>query len=299
MMLCRYFAASVGTGWVITVVVALLAMQAARTSTDAYVTLWSSEQHDQAYMEGVQSCAATTGSEQVGGRVHQPQHGSYGRHQRFARSVQGKHHHRTPGEHKKHSGAAASRRFLRGLLALTLTAVAATCLRSFSFAFAGLRGARRVHRELLQACALTFCCDHCRTPPSCKHGSVHAPPPALYPSTTGRRTRVCCKESQFQTHLPCRVMGMPVALLTRIPQGRLLARFSSDTATIDDQLPFTANILLANIFSFAAAVAVMLFSQPLLLLLLVPAACVFQRIQLQYRCVDHCQSDMLACAGRP
>ena len=85
------------------------------------------------------------------------------------------------------------------------------------------------------------------------------------------------------SHAACRVLGAQVALLTRIPQGRLLARFSADTATIDDALPFTANVLLATAFSFAAAVLVMLCSQPLLAVALVPIAIMYYATQRYYR----------------
>lgn len=42
-------------------------------------------------------------------------------------------------------------------------------------------------------------------------------------------------------------------------------RFSSDVSTVDDSLPFIMNILLANMVSLVGVLAVLCYSQPLLL----------------------------------
>ena len=55
-----------------------------------------------------------------------------------------------------------------------------------------------------------------------------------------------------------------------VSAGRTLNRFSSDLTTVDDSLPFIANILLANIVSLLGVLAVLVYSQPLLLLLFIP-----------------------------
>lgn len=52
--------------------------------------------------------------------------------------------------------------------------------------------------------------------------------------------------------------------------GRILNRFSSDTSTADDSLPFIANILLANIVSLLGILVILAYSQPLLLLVFIP-----------------------------
>ena len=52
--------------------------------------------------------------------------------------------------------------------------------------------------------------------------------------------------------------------------GRILNRFSSDSSTVDDSLPFILNILLANIFSALGILAVLLWTQSLLLLPCIP-----------------------------
>lgn len=57
-------------------------------------------------------------------------------------------------------------------------------------------------------------------------------------------------------------------------------RFSSDTATADDSLPFIANILLANLASLLGVVAVLAYSQPMLLLLLPPLGVLYYALQV-------------------
>lgn len=53
-------------------------------------------------------------------------------------------------------------------------------------------------------------------------------------------------------------------------------RFSSDTSVVDDSLPFILNILLANAVSLAGLLAVLLYSQPLLLLVVLPLGGVYR-----------------------
>ncbi len=65
--------------------------------------------------------------------------------------------------------------------------------------------------------------------------------------------------------------------------GRVLNRFSSDTATADDALPFTLNILLANIFGLVGTILVLCLSEPFLLLALVPLTILYKNLQTYYR----------------
>ncbi|XP_026752373.2 uncharacterized protein LOC113512651 [Galleria mellonella] len=67
------------------------------------------------------------------------------------------------------------------------------------------------------------------------------------------------------------------------PLGRILNRFSSDTYTIDDTLPFILNILLAQFFSLIGAVAVTIYGLPWLLVGVIPLAVVYYRLQYRYR----------------
>ncbi|XP_059617131.1 ATP-binding cassette sub-family C member 10 [Phlebotomus argentipes] len=67
------------------------------------------------------------------------------------------------------------------------------------------------------------------------------------------------------------------------PLGRILNRFSSDTYTIDDSLPFIFNILLAQIFGLAGAIIITLIALPWLILLIVPMCPVYVNLQSRYR----------------
>ncbi|KAH9632341.1 hypothetical protein HF086_010266 [Spodoptera exigua] len=67
------------------------------------------------------------------------------------------------------------------------------------------------------------------------------------------------------------------------PLGRIVNRFSSDTYTVDDSLPFILNILLAQTFSLIGAVAVTLYGLPWLVAGVVPLSFVYYRLQRRYR----------------
>ncbi|GAB0098378.1 multidrug resistance-associated protein 7 [Sergentomyia squamirostris] len=67
------------------------------------------------------------------------------------------------------------------------------------------------------------------------------------------------------------------------PLGRILNRFSSDTYTIDDSLPFIFNILLAQMFGLAGAIIITLIALPWLVLLIVPMCPVYFNLQSRYR----------------
>ncbi|XP_062527496.1 ATP-binding cassette sub-family C member 10 isoform X2 [Bombyx mori] len=67
------------------------------------------------------------------------------------------------------------------------------------------------------------------------------------------------------------------------PIGRIVNRFSSDTYTVDDSLPFILNILLAQFFSLIGALAVTIYGLPWLLVGVAPLAFVYYRLQRVYR----------------
>ncbi|XP_071865552.1 ATP-binding cassette sub-family C member 10 [Bombus fervidus] len=67
------------------------------------------------------------------------------------------------------------------------------------------------------------------------------------------------------------------------PFGRILNRFSSDTYTVDDSLPFIANILFAQLFGLIATVIVIAYGIPWILLVLAPLVPVYHWIQNHYR----------------
>lgn len=65
--------------------------------------------------------------------------------------------------------------------------------------------------------------------------------------------------------------------------GRVLNRFSSDVACVDDSLPFILNILLANAAGLLGLLAVLGSGLPWLLLLLPPLSVIYYRVQRHYR----------------
>ncbi|KAG4079388.1 hypothetical protein HA402_008080 [Bradysia odoriphaga] len=67
------------------------------------------------------------------------------------------------------------------------------------------------------------------------------------------------------------------------PLGRLLNRFSSDTYTIDDSLPFIMNIFLAQLVGLIGAIGISIYAMPWLGLLIVPLCPVYLNIQSRYR----------------
>jgi ABC-type siderophore export system fused ATPase/permease subunit len=79
------------------------------------------------------------------------------------------------------------------------------------------------------------------------------------------------------------ILDADLSLLSRVPNGRLYARLSSDTETIDDSVPFISNTLLASTAGFCAALAVMVACQPTLLVLLAPLAMFCLHVQADYR----------------
>ncbi|EFN60726.1 Multidrug resistance-associated protein 7 [Camponotus floridanus] len=67
------------------------------------------------------------------------------------------------------------------------------------------------------------------------------------------------------------------------PLGRIINRFSSDTYTIDDSLPFIANILLAQLFGLVATIIVTAYGLPWIFLVLAPLIPIYHWIQNHYR----------------
>eukprot|EP00891_Asterochloris_glomerata_P003413 jgi/Astpho2/3413/e_gw1.00054.14.1_t len=88
----------------------------------------------------------------------------------------------------------------------------------------------------------------------------------------------CLHEQLLQAVImaPCRFFDITSA-------GRVLNRFSSDTATADDSLPFIMNILFANLFGLAGILVVLCLSQPLLLPTLLPLGLMYRYLQQYYR----------------
>ncbi|XP_045532531.1 ABC transporter C family member 13 [Pieris brassicae] len=67
------------------------------------------------------------------------------------------------------------------------------------------------------------------------------------------------------------------------PTGRIINRFSSDTYTVDDSLPFILNILLAQLFGLIGAIAVTIYGLPWLFVGILPMTLIYYRLQKRYR----------------
>ncbi|XP_011927409.1 PREDICTED: multidrug resistance-associated protein 7 isoform X5 [Cercocebus atys] len=80
-----------------------------------------------------------------------------------------------------------------------------------------------------------------------------------------------------------RVLMAPVTFFNATPTGRILNRFSSDVACVDDSLPFILNILLANAAGLLGLLAVLGSGLPWLLLLLPPLSIIYYHMQRHYR----------------
>lgn len=113
---------------------------------------------------------------------------------------------------------------------LAITNSVLTLIRSFLFAYAGIKAAKIIHDRLLN--------------------------------------RVFYTQFQF----------FDVTSL-----GRILNRFSSDTYTIDDSLPFIFNILLAQLFGLIGSICVSLYALPWLGLIVAPLIPIYLDIQSKYR----------------
>lgn len=120
--------------------------------------------------------------------------------------------------------------YMEAYAALAFVNSILTFIRSFIFAYAGLKAAKIVHEKLLN--------------------------------------------SVFSTKLQ---------FFDVTPLGRILNRFSSDTYTIDDSLPFILNILLAQLFGLLGSIGISLYALPWLAIVILPMCPIYLNLQSKYR----------------
>lgn len=83
-------------------------------------------------------------------------------------------------------------------------------------------------------------------------------------------------KSLFNSLLKCSISFFDIT-----PSGRILNRFSSDTWSVDDSLPFILNILLANIFSLLGTLILSCYGLPIFLVILIPLTIFYYFIQVK------------------
>jgi ATP-binding cassette, subfamily C (CFTR/MRP), member 10 len=79
------------------------------------------------------------------------------------------------------------------------------------------------------------------------------------------------------------ILAVAPNFFTGVPSGRIINRFSSDTAAADDALPFIANIFLAQVFGLVGMAAVLVFTQPYLVFACLPIVLIYSRLQIYFR----------------
>ncbi|NWQ62281.1 MRP7 protein, partial [Neopipo cinnamomea] len=80
-----------------------------------------------------------------------------------------------------------------------------------------------------------------------------------------------------------RVLKATVTFFDTTPTGRILNRFSSDLYCVDDSLPFSLNIFLANVYGLLGILVIISYGLPWIGLVLLPLAILYFFIQRYYR----------------
>ncbi|KAF9285512.1 hypothetical protein BGZ68_003791 [Mortierella alpina] len=78
------------------------------------------------------------------------------------------------------------------------------------------------------------------------------------------------------------VLRSPMSFFDTVPMGRILNRFSKDQATIDEILPRTFSGYAHNLFGVLSILAVVTFSSPTLIIIIVPFGFLYMLLQKYY-----------------
>ncbi|KAJ8938531.1 hypothetical protein NQ314_011454, partial [Rhamnusium bicolor] len=89
--------------------------------------------------------------------------------------------------------------------------------------------------------------------------------------------------AKFHKLLLKSVLKAKITFFDITPAGRILNRFSSDTYTVDDSLPFILNILLAQFFGLLGSLIITVYGLPWICLILLPLIPVYNWLQNHYR----------------
>ncbi|CAL1534987.1 unnamed protein product [Lymnaea stagnalis] len=92
-----------------------------------------------------------------------------------------------------------------------------------------------------------------------------------------------CAAQVIHKRLLMAILKAPLTFFDVTPIGRIVNRFSSDLYAVDDSLPFTLNIFLAQSYGIFGTLVLTCYGLPWFAICLVPMAAIYYKIQHYYR----------------